>query len=78
LEVGESGAPDAVVDAGEEAGVTVAGVGDGVAEGSGDALDQAVGAEASEVVGHSFVEADKDQDLEIDGCQFVREGDRPW
>ena len=46
-ELGEAGLKDPAVDAGEEHGVAQAGVGDLVAVGAGDTLDQAVLAESA-------------------------------
>ena len=51
-EFGESGALDAVVDAGGEPCVALSGVGDGVAEGAGGAFDKPVCPESAQVVGH--------------------------
>jgi hypothetical protein len=49
--VGESGGQDAFVDAGEQHRGVLALVGHGVAVSAGDAFDQPVGADASQVVG---------------------------
>ena len=51
-DLGESGAEQVVVGVGEQQRVLQPGVGDGVAAGAGDAFDEAVGAQAAQVVGH--------------------------
>ena len=51
-DLGESGAEQVVVGVGEQQRVLQPGAGDGVAAAAGDAFDEAVGAQAAQVVGH--------------------------
>lgn len=51
-EGGQAGAQELVVEPGQEQGAGDSGVGDLVAEGAGNALDEAVHAQAAQVVGH--------------------------
>ena len=79
-EFGQSGAEQVVVGVGEQQGVLEADVGDLVAAGFRDALDEAVGAEASQVVGHlpggdvlgCLSEEGRDQDAQVTVGEPVR------
>jgi len=51
-ELGQPGAQQVIVGVGEEQGVVQSGVGDLVAAGVGNAVDEPVGAQPSQVVGH--------------------------
>ena len=72
-DLGESGAEQVVVGVGEQQRVLQPGVGDGVAAGAGDAFDEAVGAQAPQVVGHlaggdvlgSFAEQGRDEGAQV-------------